>query len=99
MAKRSAESQIASLTPDQKKLGIDPIYLSADDMRHTVGKLLMRGYNFVSDRTSIQGLLVKLWRSKVAGVPASAISGLPLGSPGREKSFGCGPRGEVHNIL
>jgi len=42
MAKRRAGSQIASLTPDQKKLGIDPIYLSADDMQHTVGKILTR---------------------------------------------------------
>jgi len=39
MAKRRAESQIANLTPDQKKSGIDPIYLSADDVQHTVGKL------------------------------------------------------------
>jgi len=29
MAKRKAKSQIASLTPDHKKLGIDPIYLAA----------------------------------------------------------------------
>jgi hypothetical protein len=30
MAKRRAESQIASSTPDQKKLGIDPIYLATE---------------------------------------------------------------------
>ncbi len=29
------------------------------------------------------------------GVPASAILGFPLGSPGREKPFGCRPHGEV----
>jgi len=33
--------------------------------------------------------------SKVAGVPIGAISGLPRGSPGKEKPFGCGPHGEV----
>jgi hypothetical protein len=52
MAKRRAGSQIANLTPDQKKSGIDPIYLAAGDVRHTVGKLLTR-YNFALDCTSI----------------------------------------------
>jgi len=42
MAKRRAENQIANLTPDQKKSRIDPIYLSTDDMRHTIKKLLTR---------------------------------------------------------
>jgi hypothetical protein len=40
-------------------------------------------YNFASDRTSIGGLLAKLWGSKVARVPVGKISGLPLGSPGK----------------
>jgi hypothetical protein len=39
MDKRRANSQIASLTLNQKKSGIDPIYLSVNDVRHTVGKL------------------------------------------------------------
>jgi hypothetical protein len=42
MAKRKVESQIVNLTPDQKKLRIDPIYLAVDNMRHTVGKLSTR---------------------------------------------------------
>jgi hypothetical protein len=42
MAKRRVGSQIASLTPDQKKLGIDPKYLAADNVPHTLGKLSMR---------------------------------------------------------
>jgi hypothetical protein len=42
MTKRRVGSQIASLTPDQKKLGINPIYLATEDVRHTVRKLLMR---------------------------------------------------------
>jgi hypothetical protein len=42
MAKRKAGSQIASLTPNQKKSGIDPIYLFVEGVRHTVGKFLMR---------------------------------------------------------
>jgi len=37
----------------------------------------------------IRGLLTKLWASKVTGIPTGAILGLPLGSPGKEKPFGC----------
>jgi len=88
MAERKAKSQIASLTSDQKKAGIDPIYLATNNVRHTVGKLLMRATTLLQ--------LAKLWGSKVARIPASAIS---LGSPEKEKPFGCGPRGEVQSIL
>jgi len=42
MAKRRVESQIANLTFDQKKSGIDPIYLYVDNVRHTVGKFSTR---------------------------------------------------------
>ncbi len=42
MAKRRAKSQTANLTIDQKKSRIDPIYLAANDVRHTFGKLLTR---------------------------------------------------------
>jgi hypothetical protein len=42
MAKRRAESQIGNLIHDQKKSGIDLIYLAADKVPHTVGKLLTR---------------------------------------------------------
>ncbi len=42
MAKRKAGNQTANLTPDQKKSGIDPIYLSTDGVRHTVEKLSTR---------------------------------------------------------
>ncbi len=42
MAKRKVGSQIGSLTPDQKKSGIDSIYLVADDVQHTVEKLSIR---------------------------------------------------------
>jgi len=36
MAKRRVGSQIVNLTPDQKKSGIDPIYLFADNVPHTL---------------------------------------------------------------
>jgi hypothetical protein len=49
MAKRKAGSQTASLTPDQKKLGIDPIYLFGDGVQHIVDDR----YNFARDWISI----------------------------------------------
>jgi hypothetical protein len=54
-------------------------------------KALDEGYNFASDRISIGGLLVKLWGSKVAGVPTWAISGLSLGSSGTKSHLDVGP--------
>jgi len=39
-------------------------------------KALDESYNFALDCIEIQGLLAKLWGSKVAGVPFGAISGL-----------------------
>jgi hypothetical protein len=42
MGKRKARSQIGTLTPDHKKSRIDPIYLAADNVPHTVGKLSTR---------------------------------------------------------
>jgi hypothetical protein len=62
-------------------------------------KALDKSYNFALDCTSIQGLLAKLWGSKVARVPIGTILGLPFGNPGREKSFRCRPHGDVQNIL
>jgi hypothetical protein len=46
-------------------------------------KALNESYNFASDCIAIQGLLAKLWGSKVPGVPFGAISRLPLGNPGK----------------
>jgi hypothetical protein len=99
MAKRRVGSQIAYLIPDPKKSGINPIYLNAGGVRHTVGKLLTRATTLLQNRIMIRGLLAKLWGSKVAGVPFGAILGLPFGSPGREKPFGCRLRGRPQNIL
>jgi hypothetical protein len=62
-------------------------------------KVLDKSYNFALYRISIQGLIAKLWGSKVTGVSTGAISGLPLGSPGREKPFGCRLRGQPQSIL
>jgi len=47
MAKRRAGSQIANLTPNHKKSGIDPIYLAEGGVPHILGKLLMRATTFL----------------------------------------------------
>jgi len=57
-------------------------------------KALDESYNFALDYIAIRGLFAKLWGSKVAGVPADAISRLPLRNLGREKPFGCRLRGQ-----
>jgi len=100
MAKRRAGSQTASLTPDQKKSGIDPIYLAADNVPHTVGNLSTRA------TTLLQTALRSKVCSQSYGAPKSRESQLAgfrdsrgTPSPEREKPFGCGPRGEVQSIL
>jgi len=57
-------------------------------------KALDESYNLASNCISIQGLLAKLWGSKVAGVPIRAISRFSLGSLERIKPFGCGFGGQ-----
>jgi len=76
--KEGAGSRIASLTPNQKKSGIDPIYLAADNMPHTVRKLSTRAITLLQIALR---LLAKLWGSKVPRIPTGKISGLPHGSP------------------
>jgi len=44
-------------------------------------KAFNEGYNFALDLISIEGLIAKLWGSKVVGVLIWAITRLPLGSP------------------
>ncbi len=43
-------------------------------------KALDKGYNFVSDLISIEGLNTKLWAPKVTKVLVVGISGFPFGS-------------------
>jgi len=99
MTKRRVGSQIVSLTPDHKKSGIDLIYLIAGGLATYRWKALDESYNFALDHTSIEGLLAKLWGSKVAGVLIDGIPGLPLRRPRREKPFGCRLRGQAQSIL
>jgi hypothetical protein len=64
-----------------EKVGNQPDLLSFRGRATYHWKAPDESYNFALDRILIRGLLAKLWGSKVAGIPTSAISGLPLGSP------------------
>jgi hypothetical protein len=63
-------------------------------------KALDESYNFSLNRTSIQGLLAKLWGFKVPGVSQGGISGLPRGSPreSRESAGVPGVPGEKSHL-
>jgi hypothetical protein len=89
------EGSGASLTPDQKNSGIDPIYLAADDVRHIVGKLWTRATTLLHIAPQSEVF------SQSYGAPKLRESRLARfrDSQGREKRFGCGPRGEVQSIL
>jgi hypothetical protein len=79
MAKRRAESQIANLTFNQKKSGIDPIYLFVDGVWHIVRKLSTRA-------------TTSLWtvpRSKVC----SQSYGAPKLQESQLSQFGCSRSG------
>jgi hypothetical protein len=67
------------------KVGNWPDLLSCRQRATYYWKALDKGYNFALNRTSIRGLLTKLWGSKVAGVLAGAISRLPLGKSRERK--------------
>jgi len=60
-------------------------------------KALDESYNIDLDCIAIQGLLAKLWGSKVLEVPFGAISGLPLGSPGKNNHLDVGSM-ESHRV-
>jgi len=103
MAKRRAKSQIANLTPDQKKSGIDPIYLAANNVPHTIGKLSMR------DTTLLQTALrsevcsqsygaSKSWESQLSGFQDSH-AGVPRESRERKAIWMWAPwRGPEYTI-
>jgi len=97
--KEWAESQIANLIPDQKKSRIDPIYLVVDNVRYIIDKLSMRATTLLQTALRSEVCSQSYGGSKVIGILVGAISGLSPKSLSREKSFGCGPRGEVQRIL
>jgi hypothetical protein len=92
--KEGAESRIASLPPDQKKSGIDPIYLVVDDVPHTIRKLSTRA------TTLLQTALRSEVCSQSYGAPKSRESRLAgfwdshvrvPGVPGEKSHLDVGP--------
>jgi hypothetical protein len=81
MAKRRGRESNCHFDSRPEKIGNRPDLLGCRQRATYRWKALDKNYNFASDGTSIQGLLAKLWGSKVSGVPTSGISGLPRGSP------------------
>jgi hypothetical protein len=81
--RESNSRESASFDSRPLKVGNRPKILSCRKRATYRWKGLDEIYNFVLDRIAIRGLFAKLWGSKVPGVPFGAISGLPLGSPGK----------------
>jgi hypothetical protein len=81
--RESNSRESASFDSWRLKVGNRPKILGCRERATYRWKVLDEIYNFALDRIAIRGLLAKLWGSKVPGVPFGAISGLPLGSPGK----------------
>ncbi len=83
MAKRRGRESNCQFDSQPLKVGNRPL----PDVRFRNAtrrwKALDESYIFALDRIAIGGLLAKLWGSKVSRVPFGAISGLPLGSLGK----------------
>jgi len=83
MAKRRGRESNCQFDSQPLKVGNRPL----PDVRFRSAtrswKALNESYIFALDRITIGGLLAKLWGSKVSRVPFGAISGLPLGSLGK----------------
>jgi len=95
MAKRKAKSQTANLTPNQKKSGIDPIYLVVEGVRHTVGELQLCFKSHLDPRSACKVMGFQSRKS-----PNWSDFGTPTRkSQEREKPFGCRLHGQPQSIL
>jgi hypothetical protein len=100
ITKRRAGSKIVNLTPNQKKSGIDSIYLAVDDVQHTIGKLSTKTTTLLETAPRFEVYSQNYgWGSKVAGILAGVISKLPFRSFEEKKPFGCRLRGQSQSIL
>ncbi len=87
MGKRRAGSQIGSLTPDHKKLGIDLFPTSELRVRYVVEKMTTRATSLVqtSLRSDFAVGSYELPKSRDSTRDSfGTISGLQLGSPGKK---------------
>ncbi len=100
MGKRRVGSQIASLTPDHKKSGIDLFQTSELRVRYVIGKISTRATSLV-ETSSWSDFAVESYelpKSRDSNRDnCGTISGLQLGSPGKKSSssgrgVSCGPK-------
>ncbi len=91
--RESNSRESASFDSRPLKVGNRPEILGFRQRATYRWKALDESYNFASDRTSIQGLLAKLWGFKVPRVPQGGISGLR----GEKSHLDMGPM-ESHRV-
>jgi hypothetical protein len=91
MAKRRVGSQIVSLIFDHKKLRIDPIYLCADDMRHTIGKLSTRATTLLQNAPQSKVCSQTYGVSKLRESPLARFRDSHSGVPGKKSHLDVGP--------
>jgi hypothetical protein len=91
MAKKRAGSQTASLTPDQKKSGIDPIYLTSDNVQHTVGKLLMRATTLLQTAPRSEVCSQSYGAPKLRESRLARFQDSHSGVPGKKSHLDVGP--------
>jgi hypothetical protein len=100
MGKRRVGSQIANLSPDHKKLGIDLFPTSELRVRYVVEKISTRATSLVqtSLRSDFEVGSYELSKSRDSNRDSfRTISGFQLGSPGKKTK--CSPRNVAQRIL
>jgi hypothetical protein len=91
MAKRRVESQTANLTSDQKKSRIDPIYLAADNVRHTVGKISTRATTLLQTTPRSEMRLQSYGVPKLQESQLARFRDSHSGVPGEKSHLDVGP--------
>ena len=84
-------SQIANLTPDQKKSGIDPIYLAAGDVPHIVRKLSTRATTLLQTASRSEVCSQSYAASKSRESWLAQFRDSHAGVPGQKGHFDVGP--------
>jgi len=91
MAKRRAGSQTVSLTPDQKKLGIDLIYFVVDNVPHIVGNLSMRATTLLHTSPRFEVCSQSYGVPKSWECPLARFRDSHVGVPGEKNHLDVGP--------
>jgi hypothetical protein len=97
MGKRKAGSQIANLTPDHLKSRINPIYLAADNVPHTVGNLSMRATTLLQIALQSEVCSQSYGAPKSRETPLAGFRDSHVGVPGEKSHLDAGPV-ESHRV-